>query len=64
MEQLELPLWDVLKEATAAPGEADLQQLLKVLDESLLMLDTVGQLQVAAEAIAFLKTHVSSEIIY
>lgn len=35
-----------------APDEADLQQLLSVLDESLLSLDTVGQLQVAAEAIA------------
>lgn len=49
---LELPLWDVLKEATTAPDEADLRQLLKVLDESLSGLDTVGQLQVASEAIA------------
>ena len=52
MEQLELPLWEVLKEATIAPDEADLRQLLKVLDESLAVLDTVRQLQVAAEAIA------------
>lgn len=52
VEQLELPLWDVLKEATLAPDEADLRQLLKMLDESLSALDTVGQLQVAAEAIA------------
>lgn len=52
VEQLELPLWDVLKEATTAPDEADLRQLLKMLDESLSELDTVGQLQVAAEAIA------------
>ncbi len=52
IEQLELPLWEILKEATIAPDEADLQQLLSLLDESLLHLDTVGQLQVAAEAIA------------
>lgn len=52
VEQLELPLWDVLKEATIAPDEADLRQLLKMLDESLSGLDTVEQLQVAAEAIA------------
>lgn len=52
MEQLELSLWEVLKEATIAPDEADLRHLLKVLDESLIALDTVEQLQVAAEAIA------------
>lgn len=52
VEQLELPLWELLQEATIAPDEADLRQLLKVLDESLSGLDTVGQLQVAAEAIA------------
>lgn len=52
MEQLELPLWEVLKEATIAPDEADLRQLLDVLDKSLSELNTVGQLQVAAEAIA------------
>lgn len=52
VEQLELPLWDLLKQATVAPDEADLSQLLDILDESLSHLDTVGQLQVAAEAIA------------
>lgn len=52
IEQLELPLWEVLREATIAPDKADLWQLLNVLDESLSRLDTVGQLQVAAEAIA------------
>lgn len=52
VEQLELPLWEVLQVAAIAPDEADLRQLLKVLDESLSELDTVGQLQVAAEAIA------------
>ncbi|MBD2463070.1 hypothetical protein H6G89_18705 [Oscillatoria sp. FACHB-1407] len=52
IEQLELPLWEMLQEATIAPDEADLQQLLNVLDESLLQLDVPGQLQVAAEAIA------------
>ena len=52
LEQLELGLWEVLKEAAIAPDEADLGQLLDGLDAALLSLDTVGQLQVAAEAIA------------
>ena len=52
IEQLELGLWEVLKEATISPDEADLGQLLDGLDEALLELDTVGQLQVAAEAIS------------
>ncbi len=52
IEQLELLLWEVLKDATIAPDDADLGQLLTVMDEALLNLDTVGQLQVAAEAIA------------
>lgn len=51
LEQLELPLWKVLKEATIAPEAADLRQLLDGLDEALLALDAVGQLQVAAEAV-------------
>jgi hypothetical protein len=37
-------------EKAIAPDEADLGRLLKVLDESLSGLDTVGQLQVAVEA--------------
>ena len=52
VEQLELGLWEVLKEAAIAPDEADLGQLLDGLDATLLALDTVGQLRVAAEAIA------------
>ncbi|UBF30140.1 hypothetical protein K9N68_39030 (plasmid) [Kovacikia minuta CCNUW1] len=52
IEQLELLLWDMLQVAAIAPDTADLWQLLKALDESLPELDTVGQLQVAAEAIA------------
>ncbi len=52
IEQLELPLWEVLKEATIAPDEADFAYLLKALDAALPDLDTVGQLQVGAEAIA------------
>lgn len=52
MEQLELPLWEVLREAAIAPDDADVRQLLNVLEEALFELDTVGQLQVAAEAIA------------
>jgi hypothetical protein len=52
VEQLELPLWDVLQEATISPDDADVRQLLDVLEDSLTDLDTVGQLQVAAEAIA------------
>ncbi|MBD1995928.1 hypothetical protein H6G00_04755 [Leptolyngbya sp. FACHB-541] len=51
VEQLELPLWDVLKEAAIAPDGADLQQLLDTLEAALSNLDTGGQLQVAAEAI-------------
>lgn len=51
VEQLELPLWDVLQEATIAPDDADVWQLLDVLEDALTDLDTVGQLQVAAEAI-------------
>ncbi|MBM0745516.1 hypothetical protein JOY44_29290 (plasmid) [Phormidium sp. CLA17] len=52
IEQLELGLWEVLKEAAIAPDEADVGQLLDGLDAALLSLDTVGQLQVAAEAIS------------
>lgn len=52
LEPLELPLWELLKEATIAPDAADLQQLLNGLDEALLALDTTGQLQVAGEAIS------------
>ncbi|WP_088888779.1 hypothetical protein [Leptolyngbya ohadii] len=52
IERLDLPLWDVLKEATIAPDEADLRQLLDTLEQALASLDTIGQLQVAAEAIA------------
>lgn len=52
IEQLELPLWEMLRAATIAPDEADLSQLLDVLERALTDLDTVGQLQVAAEAIA------------
>jgi len=52
IEQLELGLWEVLREAAIAPDDADVRQLLDVLEESLIELDTVGQLQVAAEAIA------------
>lgn len=50
--ELELPLWQILKEATIAPDEADLRQLLDILKAALLNLNTIGQLQVAAEAIA------------
>ncbi|MDX2229928.1 MAG: hypothetical protein NW220_09835 [Leptolyngbyaceae cyanobacterium bins.349] len=52
VEQLELPLWELLQVAATAPDEADLRQLLRALDESLSGLDTVVQLQVAAEAMA------------
>ncbi|MBL1178179.1 hypothetical protein [Pantanalinema sp. GBBB05] len=52
VEQLELPLWDVLQEATISPDDADVRQLLDVLEDSLTDLNTVEQLQVAAEAIA------------
>lgn len=52
IEQLELPLWEILKAATIAPNEADLRQLLDMLEGALSNLDTVGQLRVAAEAIA------------
>lgn len=51
VEQLQLPLWEVLKEATIAPDEANLRELLDGLEAALSDLDTVGQLQVAAEAI-------------
>lgn len=52
IEQLDLPLWEMLKEATIAPDEADLRQLLDVLEGALSNLDMVRQLQVAEEAIA------------
>ena len=52
IEQLELGLWKVLKEAAISPDEADVGLLLHGLDAALLDLDTVGQLRVAAEAIA------------
>lgn len=45
VEQLELPLWGALKEATIAPDEAGLRQLLKVLDEFLSGLGIVMKVQ-------------------
>lgn len=51
IEQLELPLWSVLREAAIAPDVADVRQLLDALDESLGSLETIAQLNVAAEAI-------------
>ena len=44
VEPLELGLWEVLREATTAPDQADLWQLLDELDAALMELDTVGQL--------------------
>ncbi|MBD2090486.1 hypothetical protein H6F67_11535 [Microcoleus sp. FACHB-1515] len=52
IEQLELPLWELLREAAIAPDAADVRQLLNGLDQALCQLDTVGQLQVGAAAIA------------
>ena len=52
VEQLEVGWWKVWKEATISPDAANLGQLLDGLDAALLELDTVEQLQVAAEAIA------------
>lgn len=52
MEQLELPLWEMLQDAAIAPDEADLAQLLDTLDASLVQLDPQSQLHVAATAIA------------
>lgn len=52
MGQVEPPLWEVLRAAAIAPDEADMRQLFDVLEEALIEVDTVGQLQVAAEAIA------------
>jgi len=51
IEPLELLLWEMLREATIAPAEADLRQLLDGLETSLLKLNTPEQLQVIAEAI-------------
>ncbi|MBI4783168.1 MAG: hypothetical protein HY785_17875 [Oscillatoriophycideae cyanobacterium NC_groundwater_1537_Pr4_S-0.65um_50_18] len=51
VEPLELLLWEMLREATIAPAEADLRQLLDGLEESLLKLNPPEQLQVIAEAI-------------
>lgn len=52
IEQIELPLWEVLQAATINPEHANLSQLLSILDATLLQLDTIGQLHVAAEAMA------------
>jgi hypothetical protein len=52
VEHLQLPLWDLLREANTAPNEANLRQLLDGLETALSNLNTLGQLQVAAEAIA------------
>jgi hypothetical protein len=54
---LELPLWEILREAVGAPDQVDMRQLLEMLAQTLLAqtllkLDTVEQLQIAAEAIA------------
>lgn len=51
IEQLELPLWELLREAAIAPDVADVGQLLDGLDQAMSALNTVGQLQVAARAI-------------
>ena len=51
MRQLELPLWTQLQAATHAPDEANLGQLLALLEESLQGLELGMQLQVAADAI-------------
>ena len=66
MPQLELPLWTRLQDATHAPDEANLGQLLTLLEESLQGLELGEQLQIAAEAIQQLAevVHTRSERIF
>lgn len=52
MQQLELPLWEILNEAAVIPEDADLQQLWLSLDATIAPLSTRQQLQVAGDAIA------------
>lgn len=66
VEQLVLPLWEVLEDAAIAPDEADLGQLLDTLETALLDLNTNQQLQVAAAGIAQIVQvfHVRSSLIF
>lgn len=50
--QLELDLWEALQAAAVMPIEADLHQLWQAVEQTLVGLDTLEQLRVAAEAIA------------
>ena len=52
VEWLELPLWDVLKEASIEPEAADMAKLWREVEAAIVDLDCPKQLQVAGEAIA------------
>lgn len=51
MYQLELPLWETLKEAAFVSENADLQEIWLFLDITMAPLDTQQQLQVVGDAI-------------
>jgi hypothetical protein len=51
-EWIDLPVWDVIKVATADPEDADLSMLWQEVDTAILNLDCLGGLQVAGEAIS------------
>ncbi|GAP99886.1 hypothetical protein NIES2104_64520 [Leptolyngbya sp. NIES-2104] len=52
MRQLQLPLWKVLEEAAQSPETAELDQLWREVEASIVDLECAGQLQVAGEAIS------------
>jgi hypothetical protein len=52
VKQLELDLWDVLSTARQTPEDANLPMVFKLLDLTLVDLDTRSQLRVAGEAVS------------
>jgi hypothetical protein len=51
VQQLELDLWDVLSTARQTPEDANLPMVFKLLDLTLIDLDTRSQLRIAGEAV-------------
>ena len=51
VKQLELNLWDVISTARQTPEDANLSMMFKLLDLTLIDLDTRSQLRIAGEAV-------------
>ncbi|OYQ66617.1 hypothetical protein B9G53_03555 [Pseudanabaena sp. SR411] len=54
VKQLELDLWDVLSTARQTPEDANLPMVFKLLDLTLIDLDTRSQLRIAGEAVGLI----------